>query len=103
MSLHQPQQPVWKSYDPKWLVTLAHEQLANETWLPDALARCTRCFQKSNTYIYFVDPYQPNKPSAEWQFYQNLHLQHPTSGWLILYVLTENRIGGVEFVDQIRL
>ena len=102
MPLKRPQQHVWQPYDPTWLVTLAREQLVDETWLPDALARCTRCLQKSDAYIYFINPDQPNRPGAEWQFLRNLHLQHPKAGWLILDVLTEERIGGVEFVDRIR-
>jgi hypothetical protein len=52
----------WQPYDPRWLVELARVQLPEETWLPDALAACTRFRRRSDAYIYFVDNRRPNEP-----------------------------------------
>lgn len=92
----------WQPYDPSWLVGLAEEQYPDQPWLTAALARCTRCHVESPAYTYFVDPECANKPGAAWQFAANIELSSPTAGPLLLDVLTEGRIGGVEFLKRIR-
>jgi hypothetical protein len=37
---------VWEEYDPEWLAQLAEQQRPNESWLPDAIRRCTRLLSK---------------------------------------------------------
>jgi len=93
----------WKEYDPTWLVALAREQLPEEVWLPEALAKCTRCVHESVAYIYFVDgPTNANQPGSEWQFEINMELHSPTEGWIVLDILKGQRVGGVEFVSKIQ-
>ncbi len=91
----------WKPYDPTWLVNLARESYPDEPWLAEALARCVRGAQESPAYIHFVDPSGPNTPGSEWQFEENLLLDHPEEGTLVLDILREQRIGGVEFLGRI--
>jgi hypothetical protein len=91
----------WESYNPSWLVVLACEQHPQQPWLPDALSQCTRCLRESDAYIYFVNPVNPNEPGSEWQFDTSILLECPTEGLLVLDILKENRVGGVEFVDKI--
>jgi hypothetical protein len=86
----------WELYDPSWLVELARVQLPDETWLPEALSRCTTCPIEGPAYIRFVD-------SRQWEFETCLELQSPVEGWLVLDVLHGHRIGGVEFVDKIEV
>jgi len=93
----------WEPYDPTWLIELAREQHPEEAWLPAALAACTRCRRESDAYIYFVNPDGPNKPGSDWQFDANLELQSPTEGWIVLDILANHRVGGVEFVVKIRV
>ncbi len=92
----------WQTYDPTWLVSLAREQLPEYPWLPDALARCTTARIESEAYIHFVDP-----TTRDWRLDTNLKLTSPTEGWIVLDVLTttlgDYRIGGVEFVDKIKV
>jgi len=91
----------WEPYDPSWLVELAREQEPEHPWLPEALAVCTRCRWRSPAYVYFVDGSNPNQPGSSWQFVTNLILEHPTEGELVLDILTEHRVGGVEFLSRI--
>lgn len=91
----------WEPYDPAWLVILAHEQYPNDGWLAEALARCTRCARESAAYLYFVDLVRPNQPGSTWQFVANIDLYSPTEGMLILDVLSEQRIGGVEMLRHL--
>jgi hypothetical protein len=88
----------WQSYNPEWLVVLAEEQLSDFEWLPAAFACCTRCLVESKAFIYFVSPENPNQPGAEWQFERNLQLNSPQHGQIIIDVLTNQRIGGIEFL-----
>lgn len=91
----------WKPYDPTWMVDLAREQSADEPWLTDALARCTRAMEDGRAYLYFVDPIAPNEPGSDWQFDKNLTLEHPREGTLVLDILTGRRVGGIEFISRL--
>jgi hypothetical protein len=90
----------WETYDPAWLVALAKEQYPDEPCFAEALARCTRRAEGCPSYMYFVDPKDVNQPGAEWQFDQNIMLESDAEGMLILDVLKDGRIGGVEFVTR---
>jgi hypothetical protein len=50
---------------------------------------------------YFVDPQRPNEQGSEWQFLENVVMEHPTDGTIVLDILKDGRVGGVEFVDRI--
>jgi len=91
----------WVSFDPSWLVALAQEQLPDEKWLPKALAACRSCSWESRAYAHFVDNSNPNQPGSKWQFERNLVLFDAKEGELVLDVLTERRIGGVEFLQRL--
>jgi hypothetical protein len=86
----------WEPYDPSWPVALAREQLPGEAWLAEALARCTSCRIESPAYVYFIDPRSP-----AWQHETCLEIDSPVHGWVVLDVLRDRRIGGVELVDKI--
>ena len=91
----------WGPYDPSWLVELAREQYPDKPWLIEALEKCTR-YLKSNNHIYFVSPENPNKAESEWQYDMCLSMTSPKEGWLILDILKDNRVGGVEFAEHKR-
>jgi hypothetical protein len=92
----------WEPYDPTWLIDLVKRQLPKEKWLPDALAKCIRCMRESEAYIFFVNGKKANEPGSQWCFDHNLELNCPNEGWLILDILKDKQIGGLEFVDKIR-
>jgi hypothetical protein len=51
---------------------------------------------ESKAYVHFVNP-----ASSDWQFHSNLQLESPTEGFVVLDILDNHRVGGVEFVDKI--
>jgi len=89
----------WADYDPSWLVALAREQLPA---LAPALSRCTRALVESKAYIYFVAGEGANQPGSEWQFDRNEFLSDPKEGDLVLDVLKDGRIAGLEFLARLR-
>jgi hypothetical protein len=91
----------WQTYDPGWLVAWTRENRPDLPWLADALARCTRGAWGGRAYLYFVDPADAGEPGAPWQWEQNLTLEHPAEGTLVLDVLTGQRVGGMEFLRRL--
>jgi hypothetical protein len=91
----------WEPYDPSWLVSLALEKFPDRPWLAESLAACTRCRWKRDIYVHFVDPTNGNQPGSEWQFDYCLPVLDPNNGNLILDVLKDRRIGGIEFHDRL--
>jgi len=91
----------WEPYDPAWLVDWVRENVPGEPWLADALARCTRAREESRAYLCFVDNADANGPGAEWRFASNVVLEHPKEGTLVLDVLADRRIGGIEFLRRL--
>jgi hypothetical protein len=87
-----------RDHDPAWLVELAREQ---EPSIADALAKCRTVLRETHAYIYFVPDEDANRPGAEWQFGRCVQLEHASEGLLVVDVLKDGRIGGVEFVDRI--
>ena len=90
----------WQPYDPAWLVEWARANRPDLPWLAYALARCTRAAQGGRAYLYFVDPGDANQPGAEWQWEQNLAVDHPREGTLVLDILTGRRVGGMEIMRR---
>ena len=91
----------WKEYNPEWLAELAEEQYPEYEWLPDALRKCVKHSVESEAYYHFVSPKNANKPGAEWQFEDNIVLEHSVEGDVVLDILKGNRVGGVEFINKI--
>lgn len=91
----------WKPYDPSWLADWVRGNAPDEPWLADALARCTRAMDGGRAYVYFVDPADANQPGAEWQLERTLTLEHPKEGTLVLDILTNRRVGGIEFLSRL--
>ena len=91
----------WEPYDPAWLVALALEQCPDLPWLSHALAACTQASVESAAYLRFVDPRNPNQPGSDWQFEENIILEDPNRGDVVLDILKEHRVGGVEFLAKL--
>ena len=56
---------------------------------------------ESKAYYKFVSTKNANKKGAEWQFDENIILEHETLGTIVLDYLKDKRIGGIEFVNFI--
>ena len=91
----------WQAYDPSWLVKLAEQQLPEKPELAEALRACTRYSPESDAYYYFVSGRKPNQEGSAWQFKENISLRDPEEGELILDVLKDGRVGGVEFLSRL--
>ncbi|MBD0404974.1 hypothetical protein [Flammeovirga sp. EKP202] len=52
-------------------------------------------------YVYFISAEKPNQIGSDWQFDENIVLEHETEGTIILDILKGGRVGGIEFIDQI--
>ena len=91
----------WEDFDPEWLAKLAEEQFPEEAWLPAALRKCVKHFKESKAYFYFVSPDNVNQPGSLWQFRRNIILHDKKEGDLVIDILKDNRIGGIEFLSRL--
>ena len=91
--------PLWRPYDPTWLIELAKVQKAHKPWLQRALAECTTaqartCCAPRVCGYYFVDATHANSSGSAWQFETNLVLEDITDGrFVILDILQGRRVG----------
>ncbi len=56
---------------------------------------------KNKAYYQFVDSSNANQDGAEWQFEENIILEHETLGTIIIDLLKDKRIGGIEFYNNL--
>lgn len=90
----------WTDYDPQWLIALARAQHQDKKWLEEAFAECISA-KVGKAYVYFVSSSNPNQLGSEWQFEQNLILDHPIRGEIVVDILKGNRIGGIELLKEL--
>jgi hypothetical protein len=88
-------------FKPEMLAAAARVQAPEYSWLPLALERCGSGEWESPAYVRFISGQNANAPGAEWQFETNVVLEHPNFGTVVVDVLTENRLGGLEFLSRI--
>lgn len=67
----------------------------------NALEKCRKGKWESRAYIYFVSPQNANQEGADWQFGENIVLEHDTEGTIVIDLLKNGKIGGIEFVKYI--
>ena len=79
----------WVDYDPSWLIELAREQKPKLTWLPDALAQCTRAMQLNKSEFEFV-------AREEWQFEKSVVLRSAEHGLIVIDLLKGQKVGGIK-------
>ena len=88
----------------EWIITLIMEQ-EQEPERTDLIAKLQKFEWKDwirQPYIRFVSGERPNLPDSEWQIEESIVLEHDTEGTIVLDILKDGRIGGIEFVSQIR-
>jgi hypothetical protein len=90
-------------FKPEMLVSVARVQAPEFPWLSHALENCGAGEWESSAYVRYVSSRSGNVPGAEWQFKTNIVLEHPDFGTVVVDVLTENRLGGLEFLSRITL
>jgi uncharacterized protein YuzE len=88
-------------FDIDWIIELIKEQEPNRLDIIEQLRKVDRKKWIGQPYIYFVSAERPNQPGSQWQFAENIVLEHTTEGTIILDILKDGRIGGIEFINQI--
>ena len=66
-----------------------------------ALTECRGGQWRGNAYFQFVDSTNANQNGAEWQFDDNIVVEHPKKGTIIIDFLKNKKIGGIEFYELI--
>lgn len=88
-------------FDIEWIIDLIKEQEPDRTDLIEQLKKSDRKKWIRQPYIHFISGARPNQPGSEWQFEENIVLEHKSEGTIVLDILKDGRIGGIEFVNQI--
>jgi uncharacterized protein YuzE len=88
-------------FDIEWIIELIKEQEPDRLDLIHQLVKSEKKKWIRQPYIRFVSAERPNLPDLEWQFDENIVLEHVTEGTIVLDILKDGRIGGIEFVNQI--
>ena len=86
----------------EWIIDLIKEQESERTDLIMQLENSETKEWFKQAYIHFVSGFKPNQPGSKWQFEENIELEHPTEGTIVLDILKDGRIGGIEFLKYIR-
>lgn len=88
-------------FDITWIIDLIKEQEPGRIDLVEQLEKSEIRGWIRQPYVRFVSDENAKQPGAEWQFEGNLVLEHETEGTIVLDILKDGRIGGIEFIDQI--
>ena len=85
----------------EWIIDLISEQEPERKDLVEQLNTIEIRSWIRQPYIHFVSGHNPNQEGSEWQFEENIVLEHETEGTIVLDILKDGRIGGIELVSQI--
>ena len=80
---------------------LEKEDPKNEN-LIQLLENCSGGNWESIAYFRFVNPKNANQPNSEWQFQENIIIEHNEIGTIIIDLLKNNKIGGIELLNQLK-
>lgn len=85
----------------KEIIELVKQQEPDRQDIIEAIQNASGGQWTSNGYYRFVDSKNANQPGAVWQFDENIALEQENRGDIILDILKDGRIGGIEFIDLI--
>lgn len=84
------------------LAEILKQQEPRRVEIIQALEFCKKGHWDGEAYLRFVDARNANQPGAQWQFKESIVLIDSEEGELILDILTDGRIGGIEFIDRLK-
>ncbi len=90
-----------KYFKKEWLIELLKEQKPKREDLILQLEEMTVSEWIKKPYIRFVNGENANQKGAEWQFDENIVLEHKTEGTIVLDILKDGRIGGIELLNEL--
>jgi hypothetical protein len=85
----------------KEIIQLVRQQEPNRQDIISALANVVGGHWEDKAYYRFVDSKNANQEGAEWQFDENIVLEHETLGTIVIDYLKDRRIGGIEFLKNL--
>lgn len=88
-------------FEIEWIIDLIKEQEPDKTDLIEQLKKSDRKKWIRQPYIRLISGTRPNQLDSEWQFEENIVLEHDSEGTIVLDILKDGRIGGIEFINQI--
>ncbi|ANF52369.1 hypothetical protein A0O34_18425 [Chryseobacterium glaciei] len=83
------------------VIDLIKLNIPEKSSLKDTLENAKNGNWESKAYYRYVDSKNANKTDAEWQFKENIVFNHPKLGTIVLDILQDERLGGIEFVKFI--
>ena len=90
-----------EAFDPKSIIELVKTQHPEKSEIIENLETCKAGYWKSKAYIYFISTTNPNQPNSNWQHKESIVLEDEKKGTIVIDVLKENKIGGIEFLSCI--
>ncbi len=83
------------------IIKLVQEQEPDRQDVISALRNCKGGHWSSKGYYCFVDSRNPNQPGSEWQHDECIVLEQQNQGDIVIDLLKDGRVGGIEFIDLI--
>ena len=83
------------------IIKLVEEQEPSRQDVIEALKNCTGGQWMGNGYFQFVSSENANQPNAEWQHDECVVIEQKGKGDIVIDLLKDGRIGGIEFIDLI--
>lgn len=83
------------------IIKLVEKQEPERQDLISALRNCKGGHWSSNGYYQFVNSRNPNQPGSEWQHDESVVIEQKDKGDIVIDILKDGRIGGIEFIDLI--
>ena len=92
---------VERSIDIEQIIFLLKRQEPDRDDIVESLRKAKNGQWTSNGYYSFVNSKDANETDAEWQFCENVVLEQENKGDIVLDILKDGQVGGIEFMDLI--
>ena len=83
------------------IIEIVRQQEPSRQDIINALRECKGGRWRGNAYFQFVDSTNANNIGAIWQIEENIVIEHPEKGTIIIDFLKDKKIGGLEFYELI--
>ena len=91
---------IWEDHDPKWLIYLIRTQHPAEQEIVTALKNCTRWRRDDEGYFFFLGTNETGASGDRLTVSRCIELCSEDEGQLILDVLADGRLLGIQFLDR---
>lgn len=88
-------------FDIQKIIKLVQEQKPESQEIVSALQNCQDGHWSGKAYYQFVDSGNPNEPGTEWQHEECIIIEQQNDGDIVIDLLKDGRVGGIEFTDLI--